>query len=265
MSDTDGGSRLSLLLLTEDSGRDAEEAIRELLERLFRRVDPHASLVEEHWEPALDEHRAAVRGNAWKDASRRDLVSLRQYIAAKLVEEGGFVLFHVDGDRIYRERASSENVAKFDEIIRRAVRIILESPPLTRRERGSVRTDAEVNALLAKLIEVVPFYCVEAWYFQNTEKARELCQKNPKCRGECGDKLDRWAGDRKLLDELTKTKRELCFGAAHNLALARGLPLGEVLDARKSLSDLLTKLRETPGLHDALRAQRPEWARYSSE
>lgn len=255
--------RLSILLLTEDSGRDGDAALRALLGRLLRRVVAGAEVAPDRWEPVTADARAAVQGNAWKSPRRRDLVMLRQYIAAKLSEPGGFVLFHFDGDRPYAGRATSENAAKFEGAIRRPVQVILEGPPPKRRERTQTPLERSAEAIarrLDKLVAVVPFYSVEAWLFQNTERAREHCRANPRCRGGCEAKLAAWAADRGALDEVPKPKTALCFGAAHNLDLADPqLPIAAILAAGKSLFDLAERLRTCAPLAVSLAATRPPW------
>jgi hypothetical protein len=93
--------RLSVLLLTEDGGAQADDALRSLVVKLLGRIRPGAVTRENAraWEPATPEAREVARANAWKNPRRRDLVGFRQYIASKLRHEHGFVLFHVDGDR----------------------------------------------------------------------------------------------------------------------------------------------------------------------
>lgn len=257
-------ARLSVLLLTEDSGRNAVFALRALLERLLRRVTRGAEVGPHTWEGASEDVQPLMRGNGWKEAARHDVVRLRQLVAAKLREPRGFVFFHYDGDRRYRDKDTSENAAKFEALIRSPVRVILEGPPPRRREpaRPSLTSFPDAASLLEKLIAIVPFYSVEAWYFQNTRKALALCQTNPGCRRACEAKLTAWEGDRRELDEVEKPKRELCFGDTRNLELARdSFPVEEVLAAEKSLHDLKRRFDECAALCEALAQTRPPWAR----
>lgn len=259
---------LSVLLLTEDGGAQADEALRSIVVKLLGHIRPGAVTREDAraWEPASPEARAVARANGWKNPRRRDLVSFRQYIAAKLRRERGFVFFHVDGDRPYRERASSENVRKFETMIRKPVRIILESPPPRRRDRpGSsvVSTGpAEIESRLAKLVLLAPFYSIEAWLFQNTEGAARFCPGEPVCRRRCVDKLAAWRHDRGVLDEVDAPKEQLCLGDRYNVELAGGgYPLDEVLQAEKSLHDALRALEGCATLVTALDQSMPRWQR----
>lgn len=239
--------------------------MRALIERLLRRVVQGAEVGPNNWEQAPVEMSVPTQGNAWKDAARRDLVRFRQQIAAKLRERGGFVFFHYDGDRSYCDRKSCENAAKFEALIRSHVRVIVEGPPARRGERGRGLTLAVADSasLLGKLIEVVPFYSVEAWYFQNTKQALAFCRARA-CRRGCEATLEAWRCDRSSLDEELGPKEKLCFGSEFNLELARkAFPDDEVLAARKSLYDLKCAFDGCAPLREALEATRPEWARAS--
>jgi hypothetical protein len=190
-------------------------------------------------------------------------VSFRQYIASKLRRERGFVFFHVDGDRPYRERATSENVRQFEAVIRRPVRIILEAVPRHRRHRATppeALHSKEIDRRLAKLVLLVPYYSIEAWLFQHTERAARRCPGRPTCRHGCAEKLAAWSADRTLLDEIHKPKDQLCFHDEHNAELAgTGYPLDEVLNAEKSLHDALQALRGCSELMMALDEAMPGW------
>jgi hypothetical protein len=259
-----GAPRLSVLLLTEDGN---DRALRMLMTKLLGRMAPGAVTREDAhtWEPATAEARAVAQANGWKNPRRSDLVSFRQYIATKLVQEHGFVFFHVDGDRAYRDRGESENAQKFESVIRKHVRIILEGPPRQRRPRAKPVTPLEpavIDRQLGKLILVMPFYSLEAWLFQNTEQAARYCPGAPVCRHGCAEKLAAWSHDRSLLDEMHKPKDELCFGDEHNTELASaGYPLDAVLDAEKSLHVTLKALESCAELVEALQHAVPSWPR----
>jgi hypothetical protein len=46
---------------------------------------------------------------------------LTPFLARRLLQEDTFVLFHVDGDRTWKESRTSENVTKFDQLVRVAL------------------------------------------------------------------------------------------------------------------------------------------------
>lgn len=256
--------RASLLLLTEDAD---DRALRTLVIRLLNRIVPGAVTRDDAdaWEPVTHEARAVVQANGWKNERRVDLVRFCQYIATKLYQEHGFVIFHVDGDRAYGDRIDSENAQKFESIIRRRVRINLVTPPAQRRPRRprALPLDpATVERRLGKLILVMPFYSLEAWLFQNTEQAARHCPGAPICRHGCAGKLAAWSRDRSLLDEVLQPKGELCFGARHNAELASdGYPLDVALGAEKSLHATLKVLESCPELLAALERAAPRWRR----
>lgn len=249
--------RFSILLLTEDGAAQAHATLESLTRKILRHLDPHCDLKPAmlEIEPAAEAAQAVARANSWKDPTRRDLVWLRQYIATQLQGEFGFVIHHVDGDRPYARRGSSENVRKFDDMIRTPVGIILEGPPPMRRSRRVPPPPPPESAQerLAKLFLLAPFYSIEAWLFQNTTAAARLCRQNPKCAGECADLLASWQADRGLLDEVEKPKKKLCFKDQHNATLAgAGLPIEPIIAARKSLHDSILPMRDCTALTRAL-------------
>ena len=108
-------------------------------------------------------------GGAWLvvGGPRSGRTTALRTIATKLGREDGFVLFHIDGDRTWTDRATSENEAKFDKIVVARVRQLLQGRP------GSTAEDAE--ARLSRLFPVMPFYSIEAWLYQHTAVAIRLC------------------------------------------------------------------------------------------
>jgi hypothetical protein len=72
-----------------------------------------------------------VAGNVWKSAkatATRGVVDLVQRLARHLLRgEHTFVIHHVDGDRPWAERATSENVAQYRVVIERRVRAALRA------------------------------------------------------------------------------------------------------------------------------------------
>lgn len=251
------GPYLSVLLLTEDRASQADATLEALARKMFRYIDPGCDLQPSKvsFEPATDPARLVARANNWKDSTRRDLAYFRQYIATQLSLAHGFVVFHIDGDRVYAEHASSENRRKFDEMIRKHVRTILEGPPRKRRERTTpVQTPPpSVEERLAKLFLLLPCYSIEAWTFQNTTVATRLCRQNPSCPGRCLEHLAKWQADRGALDEVDKPKTKLCFQDKHNAELAgSGYPMAAVVAAGKSLHDAVKPMRENPALLSAL-------------
>ncbi|WP_437735651.1 hypothetical protein [Sorangium sp. So ce1335] len=200
-----------------------------------------------------------MRGNLWKSRNpfdRQKIVLLGRAIAAKLIEDPiGFVAFHVDGDRRWADRASSENVVKFAEFVSTYVQPGVHNALRRQRARHALpATDEDIAqagaAALTRLLRLTPFRSIEAWLYQNTAEARRLCQAT------CGrhvEKIDRWASDRGALDELDDPKAELCLGSEHHLDLAqRAFPADEVFRANKSYAAAVIGLLDCSDLCAAL-------------
>jgi hypothetical protein len=253
-------------VLTEDSAKDAHATIQALAFELFKLVDPDARPRRLRITPASPDEERAMRANLWRSTNPRDhrhQVTLRSTIASRIVE-GGFVLFHFDGDRIWGERDSAalpDTRRKFEALIRTQVRSMLEQHvrgtlgPRRGRERPSAaptlseeQVVAEVDRLLSRLLPLVPYYSVEAWLLQNTYKARLICEE------EHGDPshlstFDSFRADRGSLDELMKPKEATCLGAKHNLALAAEyFPAPEADAVDKSFHAAVETLRACPDL-----------------
>lgn len=152
---------LSILVLSEDSTPDAHATLEALAKRMLRLVDQHCMTNRIDFEPASRAAATAVRGTSWKTPGHPGRVDLLRTIATKLMEPdgSGFVLFHVDGDRIWKERDSCEHEEKFEQAIRLGVEQVL-------MDRGVPQADRE--AALFRLVLVMPFWCIEAWCYQNT-------------------------------------------------------------------------------------------------
>lgn len=245
------GSKAKVLVISEDSSKQALPTVQELLRHLLLLAMPEADHERLVIEPLEDSTaRNVVFGNAWKSAkgvATAGVVRLVQRLARQLMQ-GGFVVHHVDGDTVWAERASSENLRAYDDVILRRVRAQLVA---TRRAGQKKLAPHEADLLMKeRLIVLVPHWSIEAWLFQNTEKARALC---PDEQHECRERLDRWAGDRGALDEERTPKKLLCFEDRHNLALARdGFPSEDVRAAGKSWAAAADRLAASEALKACL-------------
>lgn len=176
------------------------------------------------------------------------------------------MLFHVDGDVPFTSAksagpespAESENVRKFRAFIEREVMQFVEhrrgvAPGAVKELQGD--SGAPPGSEMAQLLLAVPYYSIEAWLFQNVERAKELCRAHPTCGGAHVEILDEWARNRALLDDVEQPKERLCFADAHNRDLAgAGFPAEAVYDARRSFAETVDRLMECPRLIEALRA-----------
>lgn len=244
---------LSVLVLSEDSSPSAHETISALARKMLQFVDRHTA---SHRVRFLPTHaQRAVRANVWQSRKpHAQLVDLRRELARKVLEDDvpGYVLFHFDGDRRWSERASSTNAEKFETFVQ-GLRPLVEK---NLRDRGLVTDDVEaaVTERLGRIFPVVPFYSIEAWLYQVTNRARELCSLG------CGKHLaiiDGWESDRAALDELIRPKEQLCIGSRKNSELAAAFT-SELADTlyllEQSFHATVERLQSCPGLAAALRA-----------
>ncbi|MGK4006896.1 hypothetical protein WMF31_30010 [Sorangium sp. So ce1036] len=252
-------ARLSILVLTEDSAAGSCETIAALVKKMLLLMDSACRTHLIAFEPQDEQAQRAMRGNLWKSRNpfdRQKIVLLGRAIAAKLIEDPiGFVAFHVDGDRRWAERASSENVPKFAEFVSTYVQPGIDNALRRQRARDALTTSDQdiaraAAAAVARLLRLTPFRSIEAWLYQNTAEARRLCQVA------CGRhvaKIDGWAADRGALDELEDPKAELCLGSEHHLDLAqRAFPADEVFEANKSYAAAVIGLLDCADLCAAL-------------
>jgi len=233
----------SLLVLTEDSGRDGHATIVAIVKRMLQLVVPDYQTHRLGFEPKNEDAQRAVRGTGWKRDPQPDDVRLAlRTIATALGRDDGYVLFHVDGDRPWRDRALSENRQKFDVRVRARVGQAL----MNRRPKP---TKEDTEARLQRLFLLMPFYSVEAWLYQHTAVAVRICHEKYDARDI--DTFERWQRDRAALDDVEKPKESVCLAATHNLECAGpGYPAEDVLAAGRSYADCVAQLRA----NDELRA-----------
>jgi hypothetical protein len=162
--------------------------------------------------------------------------------------------------RAWRDRDSSENTEKFKELIWEKVRLIIQMP-LEKQANGktdAASIDAQARQRMERLKQVVPFYSIEAWLFQNIREAIRLCETHHSGRDVM--KFRAWEQERSALDEVMKPKEAVCQGAKHNLTLAsQGFPAREARGAGKSFASVVQMLSQDAELREALRRT------YSSE
>ena len=218
---------LSVLVLTEDNGKDAFATVQGLTKKLLVHLDERCQTQRISFEPANEDMRGLLAANQFtnrRDSRRRRLY---QIIAAQLRLEDGFVVHHVDADRTWknRERSPSPNAAAIQTDILDHVRALYRLNGLN---------DAEIDANLSRFFRLVPYWEIEAWLYQNTERALGFCQRRPDC--DCPALLAAWRRDRALLDEQPHPSDLLCFGKRHNHDLLHAFPTADVIAAGKSLA-----------------------------
>lgn len=251
---------LSVLVLTEDSAKSANDVIVTLVKKMLWLLDPHYRSHLVAFRPADEVSRRVMRGNLWKSRSPRDqarIVLLGRAIADRLLqsEVPGFVLFHIDGDVSWPRRVDSDNVQRFEGFIQDYVRPSLDRAlRAQRQERREPPSDEEIahatEVALRRLLLMVPFYSIEAWLYQNTAETARRCAVS--CEVHL-DLIKKWEAIPGELDDLEKPKDQLCLGASHNLALAeQGFPAQRAFDVGKSFSAAVLRLLECEDLTAAL-------------
>lgn len=277
----DGGG-LEFLVLTEDSSKTAEQVQQKIVRLLLRSLDSRANTARVSFAalpagPARD----VLRGNRWREQPLRSpldeglrLLVLR--IASHLASSQRFCSFHYDGDTPWSERERSIADGKFDEVIVRSLRRLLTERHAPKRRANTIGlpnaaenelTDEQrtqrVEAALARLLPVVPYYSIEAWLFQNTDELRVACGERSaeanvveQCRARC----DEWAADRALLDEIDQVKESVCVKDTANDRLAESLSnavFDALLAAGKSLAATRDRWSRCGSLVANLEAIRP--------
>ena len=247
---------LSILLLTEDSGKQGYDTVHALALEMLRFVDAQAQISKQSvdFEPLQNENaRLALRANMWKSSESRDepkRVELVRTIAGKLMEPNGFVFFHFDGDRRWKKRRESENTAKFEKLIKSRVELLLRMQLDKSGARGQ-ELEERLTGRMQRLRPLTPFYSIESWLFQNTETAKRICRE--KYNGKDLERFEEWEADRSSLDEVEKPKEEVCFRDTHNLELAvHSFPAPLVVSAGKSFMATVETLKGCQSLVHAL-------------
>ncbi|WNG21594.1 hypothetical protein [Cystobacter fuscus] len=236
---------LSVMVLTEDSGADAYDTVRALVKEMLKLLVPAVQTHRIDFKPLADENaRRAMHANLWKSNNPLDERNRRQLIRGiitELLKPHGFVLYHIDGDEPWSRHESSENVREFLTRVRSPIEAGVRS-----------QLPAEVETRMKRLRLLVPFYSIEAWLYQHTREARQLCAEEG-C-GRCHSRLADWEKDRASLDEVTQPKETtLCLKDKHNARLASsGFPARDVYEAEASFTGAVDGLLECDELTAAL-------------
>jgi hypothetical protein len=254
---------LSIVILTEDSGKDGRPTVEALARRMLHLVSPGYGSHRVSFVPRDPPEEEAMRGNVWKTDGKNPQeherrVRLRRYIARKLSLPDTFVLFHIDGDRTWSERHTSENVAKFERLIRGALPQVADrgraNNPRT-KPGARAETDPPPAMHLENLILICPFRSIEAWLYQNVRVAIDVCDREH--RRDHVTELEAWEGRRDQLDELAAPEQTVCLGKLFNLELAsRAFPAAEAYQVKKSFAESVDRLYGCAALVRALELTR---------
>jgi hypothetical protein len=236
--------RFSIALLSEDRSEPTWRGLKAILQKLLRRFEDDGFTPRVEIMPADPSVRPVLIANRWRSAQAKDEAEKRElwrYLARKVAEPGGFVVFHYDGDTPWSKRTESPARAQFDREIRTRVEQVLSGSRLSREE---------ISRRMGRIIECVPFYSVEAWTYQATARAIALCRE--KYRGADVEKFEAWGADRTKLDEVWKPKDQSCLGGAHNEELGKYVAVWEVAQAGCSMIWFIWTLHACRELLDAL-------------
>lgn len=241
---------VTILLLTEDSGGDAQATHAALLRAMLRLVAPEHDASRVAVDPADEKQRAVMRGNGWdsgKAAQESERRALVRSIATRICQNNlHFVAFHYDGDRPWGDRNGCPRHAVFAQKIVTPVRQLV----------ANVRDEAQQRKALRRIVTIVPFYSVEAWLYQNAAAARNLCARHHD--GGDAEKFEAWEADRGALDEVAMPKRATVLADRHNRELAEdSFPAAAVYEAGKSFHAAVEALRACDDLRGALDALSP--------
>jgi hypothetical protein len=251
---------LSIVILTEDSGKDGRKTVEALVRAMLQLVVPGYGSQRIHFVPRDGPEEEAMRGNLWKADGKNPqdhgrCVRLLRHIARQLSLRNTFVVFHIDGDRPWNEHGASENTAKFEKLIRRVL------PQVVDRGRANVsnatgRRPAQPAALLQleHLILICPFRSIEAWLYQNVPAAVAVCTREH--GGRHIAELQSWKARRDALDELPAPDQAVCLGKQFNLELTRGFPARATYDVNKSFARSVDRLKACRRLVVALEGTR---------
>jgi hypothetical protein len=252
----------SIAILTEDSGKDGRATVETLVRRMLHLVVPGFGSHRVHFVPRDPREEEAMHGNVWKTDGKNPQeherrVRLLRYIARKLSLPDTFVLFHIDGDRTWGERHTSENTAKFERLVRNALPQVADRGRANGpRTKVRAQTNADPPPLhLEHLLLICPFRSIEAWLYQNLRAAIDICGHEH--RGAHVIELQAWEGQRGEFDELPAPEEVVCLRKTSNLELGeRGFPAREVYEVKKSFAESVDRLRACGALSRALELTR---------
>ena len=98
---------------------------------------------------------------------------------------------------------------------------------------------------------------MEAWLYQNTEMAKEMCRMYH--QGHSVKNFDNWKSNRGALDEIEQIKDNVCLKNGFNLELSgEGYPAQAVYDVKKSFHEAVEEFKKNPQLVESLaKTRRP--------
>jgi hypothetical protein len=239
--------RLSVLVLTEDTGGDAHDTICAVAKKILLVLEPGLDERRLSFDRADERARAGMGFNCYTSRSPRDYdkkVRLAQSIATHLLlaDLRTAVFVHIDGDRAWSTRDPEHlcaNVKRFNE----EVRVRVEALLLRHGQTSAIE----------RLALIVPFWSIESWLFHNTAEALRICHEHHPHYESAVPQFAAWSRSPAVLDEQERPKRAVCFHDRYNARLAHGLPAGRLQRLGLSFTETLARA-DRPGLREALTA-----------
>lgn len=221
-----------VMFVTEDTGEGGKNAVKVLLERVLGPPErrPDVCAPKAHYGRAANPSGwATAKNQVDGDRLRKDLIA---EITTRVLR-GQRVIFHYDGDRPWSRRSESERAQAFDRHWRVAV-----------RQLGHSRNRPEIDAAVDRLVEMVPYYSIEAWLYAAVQKCMEVVEAHFKADDAVASVvlLQAWLQDPASLDEMAKPKEELCLSNGHNDALAHAVDLDALYLRGTSFREFVRRL-----------------------
>jgi hypothetical protein len=238
---------LSLLILSEDTGKVAYPALMALAKKILWKIDPNVRSHRVELLPADRESQRALGGKAHSGGTAgayRFRMLLAGKIADQLAKDGpnGFVVYHADADAKWSDRNSSSDFPDFA-LLSAAVQNRLGVP-----RRGGQPIE---SARLERLFLWAAYWEIEAWLYQNITEAKTKC-KSTGC-GLHDEMFSEWLANRAQLDDIANPKDACCLESQHNQELAeKAFPVGEAYDAQTSFAASVDKMAACKELLEAL-------------
>jgi hypothetical protein len=263
---------IAVLLLTEDSAKDAPQVLEKLVRAALKLVVARPGPAEILFTPPPEQAAWWMHGNLWRSEGNlpkaqvgqrnRHLRDLTQSIATHLLlrERLGVVCFHYDGDAAWSGRPTSPTTLQFARIIRTRVRDLLTNPAsgqasLHGRQPVPGLRGTELGAACDRLVEVVPYYSIEAWLYQNLDEADRIAATPPESIS-LQEQLASWRADRHQIERVLQIKKNCGLHDRHNLALATNWTARMALPHGRSFRWFLWDLARSRELRLALKSGR---------
>ena len=173
-------------------------------------VEPSCRTNVIEFRPAPAILRTALTANAWKSTSActsravRDLVRTLATIIASEPDRTVAVFFHFDGDEPWSRAGQSENTRKFEEMV---------ASPILQLLNMQLPLDEAKTRVKQRLIQMVPFYSIEAWLFRNFAALGKHVTRAADIR-----LVGEWRERPETLDEIVRIKERLTIGSTRKSA-----------------------------------------------